>query len=68
MADTMTADFANINSVDDIVVLLDTTTDRAELIALLAPMRVPHALPKSQRARLTAALMRATARCLKFPA
>jgi hypothetical protein len=62
------ADLANTEGVDDIVALLDTTTDRAELIALLAPMRVPHALPKSECARLTAALMRATARCLKFPA
>jgi hypothetical protein len=48
---------------DDIVTMLDTTKDRAELLALLAPMRLPHGLPETEQAKVTDAVVRAASRC-----
>jgi hypothetical protein len=48
---------------DDIINALDATKDRAELIALIAPRRVPDVVDDFDRGRLTAALMRAAVRC-----
>jgi hypothetical protein len=48
---------------DDIVAMLDASKDRAELLALLAPMRLPHGLSEGECARVTEALIAAAARC-----
>jgi hypothetical protein len=48
---------------DDIIALLDVTKDRAELLALLAPLRLPEGVSDFDRGRITAALTRAAARC-----
>jgi hypothetical protein len=50
-------------TVDDIIAILDATSDRAELVAFLAPLRAPNDLPDSERARLTSAVVRAASRC-----
>ena len=49
--------------VDQLVADLDAISDRAELVAFLAPLRAPNDLPDSERARLTSAVMRAASRC-----
>jgi len=49
--------------VDQLVAALDAISDRAELVAFLAPLRAPNDLPDSERARLTSAVMRAASRC-----
>jgi hypothetical protein len=50
-------------TVDNIIAILDATSDRAELVAFLAPLRAPNDLPDSERARLTNAVVRAASRC-----
>jgi hypothetical protein len=55
-------------SVDDIIATLDAIGDRASLIAFLTPLRVPHGIADADRARLTSAVIRASARCSRFPA
>jgi hypothetical protein len=52
-------------SADDIIAALDAVNDRAELLALLAPLRVPDNADNFTRARLTNALIRASVRCWK---
>jgi hypothetical protein len=49
----------------DIIAMLDAAKDRAELIALLAPLRVPENADPFDRANLTSALIRAATRCWK---
>ena len=49
--------------VDQLVADLDAISDRAELVAFLAPLRAPNDLPDSERARLTSAVVRAASRC-----
>jgi len=49
--------------VDQLVAALDAISDRAELVAFLAPLRAPNDLPDSERARLTSAVVRAASRC-----
>ena len=48
--------------VDQLIAALDAISDRAELVAFLAPLRAPNDLPDSERARLTSAVMRAASR------
>jgi hypothetical protein len=50
-------------TVDQLVAIFGTINDRAALIAFLAPLRLPHGLPETERARVTAALIAAAARC-----
>jgi len=50
---------------DDLVTLLDTTKDRAELLALLAPLRLSLDIPDEDKARVTEALIAAASRCWK---
>jgi hypothetical protein len=50
---------------DDLIAMLDATHDRAELIALLLPMRLPDSLDDLDRARLTSAIVAAASRCWK---
>lgn len=52
-------------TIDDIIAALDGINDRAELLALLAPLRLPTGLPEQDRARLTDALVAAASRCWK---
>jgi hypothetical protein len=52
-------------SVTEIVAVLESIDDRAELIAFLSPLRLPTGLPEFERARLTAALMAAASRVWK---
>jgi hypothetical protein len=52
-------------SVDELVATFAAIHDRAELIALLAPLRLSAALPDDDRARVTEALIAATSRCWK---
>jgi hypothetical protein len=52
-------------SVDDLVVEFDKVNDKVELIALLAPLRLPEGLGEPQKQKITNALIRATARCWK---
>jgi len=49
--------------VDQLIAALDAISDRAELVAFLAPLRAPNDLPDSERARLTSAVVRAASRC-----
>ena len=49
--------------VDQLIAALDAISDRAELVAFLAPLWAPNDLPDSERARLTSAVMRAASRC-----
>jgi len=49
--------------VDQLVAALDAISDRAELVAFLAPLRAPNDLSDSERARLTSAVVRAASRC-----
>jgi hypothetical protein len=51
--------------VDQLVAALDAISDRAELVAFLAPLRAPNDLSDSERARLTSAVVRAAGRCWK---
>jgi hypothetical protein len=50
---------------DEIIAILDAINDRAELIAFLAPLRVPNNADDFERARLTSAVVRAASRCWK---
>jgi hypothetical protein len=50
---------------DDLVAVFDSINERIELIALLAPLRLPPGLSDSDRAKITVALIRAAARCWK---
>jgi len=50
---------------DDLVNEFDKVNDRIELIALLAPLRLPEGLDENEKAKITAALTRAAARCWK---
>ena len=38
--------------VDQLIAALDAISDRAELVAFLAPLRAPNDLPDNERARL----------------
>jgi hypothetical protein len=49
--------------VDELIEAFGKIADRAELAALMAPLRLPYDLPESQRARITDALIAAAARC-----
>jgi hypothetical protein len=55
-------------TLDDIVAELDAIETRIDLIAFLAPLRVSPNLDETELARLTAALIAATSRCMKLPA
>jgi hypothetical protein len=48
---------------DTLIRLLDTVNDRAELLALLAPLRLSLDVPDSEKARVTEALIAAASRC-----
>lgn len=50
-------------TLDAIVSTLDGITERAPLIEFLGPLKLPHGLSEPERARLTAAVIAATARC-----
>ena len=51
--------------VDQLIAALDAISDRAELVAFLAPLKAPNDPPDSERARLTRAVVRAASRCWK---
>jgi hypothetical protein len=53
-----------LTTADDVIDALDIT-DRAELIALLTPMRMPRGLSEQDKARVTAAVVAAAGRCWK---
>jgi hypothetical protein len=63
------ATLPTLATVDEIIAMLDGITDRASLLAFLAPLRCPDSISDDDRARLTEGLMRAAARCWKgrFP-
>jgi hypothetical protein len=48
---------------DDLVAVFDSINERIELIATLAPLRLPSGLSNGDRAKITVALIRAAARC-----
>jgi hypothetical protein len=48
---------------DDVIDALNGITDRAELIALLTPLRMPRGLNEHDRARVTSAVVAAASRC-----
>jgi hypothetical protein len=48
---------------DDLVAEFDKINDKIELIALLAPLRLPEGLGEPQKRKITNALIRAAARC-----
>jgi len=50
-------------TVDELVAELNGINGRAELLALLAPLRLPANLPEQERARVTIALVVAASRC-----
>jgi hypothetical protein len=52
-------------TIDALVSTLNSVNDRAELIALLTPLRLPHGLPESDRARVAEALITAATRVWK---
>jgi hypothetical protein len=52
-------------TVDDLVDEFDKINDKIELIALLAPLRLPAGLGEPQKQKIINALIRATARCWK---
>ena len=57
-------------SVDEIVGILDAINNRTSLLGFLGPLRMPEGLDEHDRARVTAALIAASARCWagRFPA
>jgi hypothetical protein len=54
-------------TVDELIAVLDAVGERAELVAFLAPLRVPDHVTNSDRARLTSAVIRAASRCWSRP-
>jgi len=50
---------------DDIVATLDEIDSRDALLTFLMPLRVPDGASDEDRARLTAAVVRAASRCWK---
>jgi hypothetical protein len=50
-------------TIDQLIADLDTIKDRAELVAFLAPLRVPASVTNSERARLARAVIKTAARC-----
>jgi hypothetical protein len=50
---------------DDIVAALDEIDSRDALLTFLLPLRVPDEASNEERAKLTAALTKAAARCWK---
>jgi hypothetical protein len=50
---------------DEIIDALDAINDRAELVAFLAPLRVPNNADDFERARLTGAVVAGASRCWK---
>jgi prophage regulatory protein len=52
-------------TIDELVETFATINDRAELIALLAPLRLPHGVSEHDKARVGEALTAAAARCWK---
>jgi hypothetical protein len=48
---------------DDIIAMLDAAQDRAELVELLARLRLPEGADDFERAQVTAALIKAATRC-----
>jgi hypothetical protein len=59
----MSKDWKNAMCADNIVAMLDDTKDRAELLALLAPLRLPPDLSNNERSKITIALISAATRC-----
>jgi hypothetical protein len=55
-------------TLDQLVDELDAINTRIDLIAFLVPLRVSPNLDETERARLTAAVIAATSRCMKLPA
>jgi hypothetical protein len=49
--------------VDQLIADLGVIKDRADLIAFIAPLRVPDCATDTERAALTSALIRAASRC-----
>jgi hypothetical protein len=52
-------------TLDALVSTLNSVNDRVELIALLAPLRLPPSLSDAERARVTSALLAAASRVWK---
>ena len=52
-------------TIDAVIVTLNSINDRAELVAFLAPLKVPHGESDLDRARLTTAVISAASRCWK---
>jgi hypothetical protein len=52
-------------TIDAVIATLNKIRDRAELVAFLAPLRLPLGLSEKEKAKITSALIRATARCWK---
>jgi hypothetical protein len=52
-------------TIDAVIDELNAINDRGELIAFLAPLRLPTNLDGPERARVTAALIAAASRCWK---
>jgi len=50
-------------TVDELVATFATINDRAELLVLLAPLRLSLDVPDSEKARVTEALIAAASRC-----
>jgi len=52
-------------SVDEIIDLFNSIHSRVELLAFLAPFKMPHGLDDFDKARLASALVAAASRCWK---
>jgi len=52
-------------SVDEVIGAFEAIDNRAELVAFLAPLRMPDGLDEDDRARLTSALVAAATRVWK---
>jgi hypothetical protein len=50
-------------TVNELVTIFASINDRAELIAFLAPLRLPHDLSDNDKSRITHALIGAASRC-----
>lgn len=52
-------------TIDAVIAALNRINDRAELVAFMAPLRLPANLDDFERGRLTAAFVAAASRCWK---
>jgi hypothetical protein len=52
-------------TIDAVIATLNEISDRAELVAFLAPLRLPTNLDEFDRGRLSTAVVEAASRCWK---